>query len=168
MEQEPGSAGATVIDHYARRVLNGYNFRAERSTGDKATRAQPLAAASERGLVKLIEGHWNKAFLDEIECFPYGGHDDQVDACSLAYNQLAAKREFWMHVADGQPKEGKLYDFKGDELGYDGRLISFAGVEVHYEDTPMGRQQVITFKPGVERIDIRPEAPWWDRTTRLG
>ena len=46
MEQEPGSAGVTVADHYARHVLSGYTFHAERSTGDKATRAQPLAAAA--------------------------------------------------------------------------------------------------------------------------
>jgi phage terminase large subunit-like protein len=42
MEQEPGSAGVTVADHYARRVLNGFNFHAERSTGDKATNGRPL------------------------------------------------------------------------------------------------------------------------------
>jgi predicted phage terminase large subunit-like protein len=96
MEQEPGSAGAAVIDHYARHVLCGYNFRSERFTGNKATRAAPLAAAAERGLVKLLVGHWNKDFLDELEVFPYGGHDDQVDAASLAFNKLAVRQQFWM------------------------------------------------------------------------
>jgi predicted phage terminase large subunit-like protein len=96
MEQEPGSAGAAVIDHYARHILCCYNFRSERSTGNKATRAAPLAAAAERGLVKLLAGHWNKDFLDELEVFPYGGHDDQVDAASLAFNKLAVRQQFWM------------------------------------------------------------------------
>jgi predicted phage terminase large subunit-like protein len=101
MEQEGGSSGKIAIDHFARRVLNGFNFRAERSTGPKAVRAQPLAAAAEHGLVKLVEGHWNKDFLDELELFPYGSHDDQVDAASLAFNKLASKREVWISTGDG-------------------------------------------------------------------
>ncbi len=96
MEQEPGSAGLTVADHYARRVLRGFNFHAERASGDKATRAQPLAAAAEQGLVKLLAGPWNKAFLDELEVFPFGQHDDQLDACALAFNKLARKQQLWV------------------------------------------------------------------------
>ena len=83
MEQEPGSSGVAVIDYYLR-LLGGYNFRGERSTGDKVTRAQPLAAQAEGGKVKVLRGPWNKDFLDEIEVFPFGKHDDQVDATSLA------------------------------------------------------------------------------------
>ncbi len=100
MEQEPGSAGVALADHYARRVLSGFTFRAERSTGDKATRAQPLAAAAERGLVKLVAGHWVKDFLDEVELFPFADHDDQIDAAALAFNKLATKRHFWFRCDD--------------------------------------------------------------------
>jgi predicted phage terminase large subunit-like protein len=96
MEEEGGSSGKVVADHYARRVLNGHNFRTERSTGSKADRAQPFAAVSERGLVKLVAGHWNNAFLDEIELFPFGAHDDQVDAASLAFNKLASGLHLWV------------------------------------------------------------------------
>jgi predicted phage terminase large subunit-like protein len=98
LEQEPGSAGVTVVDHYARHVLNGYDFHAERSTGPKATRAMPLAAAAERGLVKLVRSHWNGALLDELSAFPYADHDDQVDAAALAFNKLGSKRRFWMWI----------------------------------------------------------------------
>src|SRR5581483_6115202 len=78
MEQKPGSAGATVISHYLRQ-LSGWDFGGERSTGDKVTRARPLAAQAEGGNVRLLRGPWNKDFLDEAEVFPFGGHDDQVD-----------------------------------------------------------------------------------------
>ena len=61
-------------------VLSGYDFRGERSTGKKADRAQPFAAQAEGGTVKLLRGPWNLAFLDEMEMFPFAGHDDQVDA----------------------------------------------------------------------------------------
>jgi predicted phage terminase large subunit-like protein len=86
MEQEPGSAGVAVIDHYLR-LLNGFRFSGVRSTGSKADRALPLAAQAEGGTVKLLRGPWNRDFLDEIELFPFGTHDDQVDAASLAFLQ---------------------------------------------------------------------------------
>jgi predicted phage terminase large subunit-like protein len=88
MEQEPGSAGKTVIDHYLR-LLQGYVFGSQRSTGSKADRAQPLAAQAEGGAVKLLRGGWNKDLLDELELFPFGRHDDSVDALSLAFSRLA-------------------------------------------------------------------------------
>jgi predicted phage terminase large subunit-like protein len=95
-EQEPGSSGVTVIDHYLRNVLAGFNFHGERSTGDKSTRAMPLAAMAEGRNVKLLKGNFNKAFLDECEDFPVGKHDDQVDSASLAFSKISTKREFWI------------------------------------------------------------------------
>src|SRR5262249_45823479 len=82
MEQEPGSAGVAVVDHY-RRLLAGFTFHGQRSTGSKADRAQPLAAQAEGGAVKLLRGPWVQDFLDEVELFPFGPHDDMVDAASL-------------------------------------------------------------------------------------
>jgi predicted phage terminase large subunit-like protein len=88
MEQEPGSSGVAVIDHYLR-VLQGYKFQGQRSTGSKADRAAPLAAQAEGGNVKLLRAAWNRDLLDELEAFPFGKHDDQVDAASLALAQVA-------------------------------------------------------------------------------
>jgi len=89
MEQEPGASGVNTVDHYARIVLPGYDFAAVRATGDKATRANPVASAAERRYVKLVRGVWNGALLDELESFPVGAHDDQVDALSLAYQEVS-------------------------------------------------------------------------------
>jgi predicted phage terminase large subunit-like protein len=89
MEQEPGSAGKSVIDRFLR-LLAGWMFTGERSTGDKVTRARPLAAQAQGGLVKLVRADWNKPFLDEAESFPGGQHDDQVDAAASALARLAA------------------------------------------------------------------------------
>ena len=88
MEQEPGSSGINTIDHYSRDVLKGFNFKGDRVTGDKTTRAGPLSSASEAGNVKLVKGVWNSAWLDEAMLFPEGEHDDQIDATSGALNQL--------------------------------------------------------------------------------
>lgn len=89
MEQEPGSSGVDVIDLYARRILQGYDFRAEKVTGDKATRANGLAAAMEAGNVDLVRAHWNRDLIDEMCEFPLGEHDDQVDAMSGAFRELS-------------------------------------------------------------------------------
>ena len=92
MEEEGGASGKSLIDHYRRSVLIGYNFHSMRPTGDKVVRAMPLAAAAEAGNVMLLEGKWNGAFLDEAEAFGYDcPHDDQVDAAAGAINMLAPR-----------------------------------------------------------------------------
>jgi phage terminase large subunit-like protein len=65
MEQEPGASGKALIDHYARHVLVGFTFRPDKVTGNKGT-----------------------DYLDELEAFPLGSHDDQVDATSGAFSML--------------------------------------------------------------------------------
>jgi predicted phage terminase large subunit-like protein len=92
MEQEPGSAGIAVIDHYRQQVLAPHDFAGVRSTGSKETRAQPVAARCEAGDVRICRGTWNTEFLDELTAFPMSGHDDQVDALSGAYEYLAKAR----------------------------------------------------------------------------
>jgi predicted phage terminase large subunit-like protein len=161
LEQEPGSAGATVVDHYARRVLAGFNFRAERSTGDKATRSAPLAAAAEHGLVKLLAGHWNKDFLDEVEVFPQGAHDDQVDACSLAFNKLTALHRFWMRVG------GETFDFGGDAPPPVPRRVVRPDGTVLEEVPGMGTQVTYPGTPARQGLDIRPGAAGWERRPPL-
>lgn len=91
MEQEPGSAGKSMIDHYAREVLLGYPFTGYRTTGSKETRAAPVSSAAEAGNVKLVRAGWNDEFLDEFTMFPEGRYKDQVDAVSGAVMILTGK-----------------------------------------------------------------------------
>lgn len=89
IEEEPGSSGKIVSDHYIRNVLCGYTIKAIKPTGDKANRAKPFSAAVENNNVHIIRAAWNDAFLDECSVFPQiGFHDDQVDAGSGAFDQL--------------------------------------------------------------------------------
>lgn len=89
MEQEPGSAGKNLGDYYARSVLVGYDFDYGRITGDKTTKAKPVASAVRNGNVKLVIGPWLTDFYEEVVTFPEGeGHDDQVDALAGAFNDL--------------------------------------------------------------------------------
>ena len=90
MEEEPGSAGIGQIATY-RKMLAGWNFKGIRNTGDKQTRAAPLASQAEGGNIKLIRASWLSDFLNELEQFPLGAHDDQTDASSGAFNYLASQ-----------------------------------------------------------------------------
>lgn len=91
MEQEPGSSGVNTIDHYTRRVLQGFVFHGNRATGSKAERAMPLASQAEASNVRIMRAAWNGALLDELESFPQGAHDDMVDACAGAFEKLARR-----------------------------------------------------------------------------
>ena len=89
IEEEPGSAGKIVTDHYARHVPQGRDFRGVRSSGNKAERARPLAAAISNGLVSLrSEATWVRDLVNEMRSFPLGTHDDQVDSMSGAMTAL--------------------------------------------------------------------------------
>ena len=89
MEQEPGSSGVEVIDLYARRILQGYDFREDKVTGSKQVRAGPYAAALERGNVQTLRAAWNRSFIEEHCEFPLGKHDDQVDSAAGAFSDLS-------------------------------------------------------------------------------
>lgn len=108
MEEEGGASGKSLVDHYRRTILMGYNFSGHRPTGDKVVRAMPWAAAAEAGNVMILQGTWNKDFLDEVESFgPDCPHDDQVDAVSGAVSCLAP-RFIHPHVGFGESDEERV------------------------------------------------------------
>lgn len=98
--QDPGAGGKA----WARAIIKaaaGFAYRASTESGDKETRAQPFAAQVEINNVKLLNGAWNKAFLDEIELFPNATIKDQVDAASRAFMELNSAVPFEWYVSGG-------------------------------------------------------------------
>lgn len=87
--QDPGQAGKAQVQ-YLIKQLAGFAYTASPESGDKATRAEPLAAQAEAGNVMLLEGEWNQAFIEEAETFPRGKFKDQVDAASRAFAELVS------------------------------------------------------------------------------
>jgi predicted phage terminase large subunit-like protein len=87
LPQDPGGAGKGQAQNFLR-LLGRFAASASPVTGDKMTRALTWAGKAGSGLVLLVEGDWNKAFLDELTSFPTGAHDDQVDAVSAAFDKL--------------------------------------------------------------------------------
>lgn len=90
-EEEGGSAGKKVTAAHGL-LTQGYDFLGVRSTGDKVTRAMNFVSQVALGNVRLVKGEWNRAYIDELCLFPNGRYDDQVDASSLAYNEI------WLNV----------------------------------------------------------------------
>lgn len=90
VEQEPGSGGkesaqVSVID-----VLPGYRVTIDRVTGDKVTRAEPIAGQVGVGNVYVpTEAPWWPAMREEMRFFPFGKKKDRVDALSGAYAMIA-------------------------------------------------------------------------------
>lgn len=86
-QRDPGQAGV-YQDQKLRQLLAGFNAMGVPSQLSKYDRAKPLSRAAEFGEVKLLRGHWNQGFLNELAQFPDGAHDDQVDGAAGAYNCL--------------------------------------------------------------------------------
>jgi predicted phage terminase large subunit-like protein len=88
ISQDPGQAGKEQAESYVR-MLDGYDVRVESESGSKIVRAEPFAAQWQNGQVQILVGEWNGQYFYELEIFPDGRHDDQVDASSNAYSHLA-------------------------------------------------------------------------------
>lgn len=87
--KDPGQAAKGQVEQFSQDLM-GFDCRFTPETGDKMTRAVPLAAQAEAGNVYLVEGAWNAAFLDEVCMFPNGKFKDQTDAASRAFSEVLA------------------------------------------------------------------------------
>lgn len=104
VEQEPGSGGVDSVQSSIRQ-LAGHIVHADKVSGDKRTRAEPFAAQCEARNVFIVEGAWNRDYIDEIVAFPEGKYVDMVDASSGAFNQLS-KGSYAHPVAGGSSGGG--------------------------------------------------------------
>ena len=64
------------------------NLTRKELAGDKVTKAQPWLEMVQAGQVYVVQGPWNSDFFAEVENFPRGAHDDQVDMVSVGSHAL--------------------------------------------------------------------------------
>lgn len=88
-EEEGGSSGKTQSLALSK-LLAGFRTRAIRPSGNKETRAAPMASQAEIGNMAVLRASWNLEFFSELESFPdpLALHDDQVDAAAYAFSGL--------------------------------------------------------------------------------
>jgi len=98
--QDPGQAGKDQAEQI-RTLLAGFNLTVQPVTGKKAVRARGWADKVNSSNAKLVEAEWNYSFRQEHRKFKEDethAFDDQVDAASDAYSEIAGKRrglEIW-------------------------------------------------------------------------
>jgi predicted phage terminase large subunit-like protein len=88
--RDPGQAGVDQAESYVM-MLRGSRVSAVPQTGSKIVRADAAASQANIGRIGMLMAGWNAALIDELAAFPNGQHDDQVDALSLAFNQMSTK-----------------------------------------------------------------------------
>lgn len=89
VEEEGGHSGKLATRVYQEH-LRGYSVDGIRSTGSKLERAKPLSAAVYNRKLSIVRGPKTRKLLQYLHAYPYVSHDDMIDACSGAYNHLAA------------------------------------------------------------------------------
>lgn len=87
LPQDPGQAGKDQKASYME-MLAGFDVHMIPESGDKATRAEPMAAQWQHGMFDLVSGEWNEAYLNQLESFPDSKWKDMVDASSSAFNEI--------------------------------------------------------------------------------
>lgn len=117
IEQEPGSSGKNLVEHYNKSVLPEYKVTAVPAVKSKLIRAQPFLAAAEAGKVYLLDetitqeagapGSWHDHLIREFETFPTGAYDDQVDTAAAGYNYLSGKKILTASWGRTKPKDHK-------------------------------------------------------------
>ena len=88
MGEDGGQAGKDQIRRYAQ-ALGMRDFAGVRETGSKEIRANAVSAEARAGNVKILRAPWNTPFMNCVAEFPFGAHDDDVDALSGAFNELS-------------------------------------------------------------------------------
>lgn len=102
IEEEPGASGKSWAEELIRGPLAGFWADSDAPSGDKETRARPLASQQQAGFVKLLRvpnedgfgpAPWFDHLIEQARVFPHGAHDDVVDACSAAFNKLLGRQK---------------------------------------------------------------------------
>jgi predicted phage terminase large subunit-like protein len=70
------------------RNLAGFTVKSLPIIGSKEQRADPFSTQVNAGNVYCKRAAWNKEYLEELQYFPFGTHDDQVDASAGAFKNV--------------------------------------------------------------------------------
>ena len=96
--EKAGVLNKAIEELHTDRDLMKYALFEKAVSGKKEERALPLQGRFSGGRAHIVQGGWNNAYIDELCAFTLEakGHDDFVDASSLAYNELS----YWEHDID--------------------------------------------------------------------
>lgn len=84
LEQEPGSAGKTLVHNFKTGLFFGWMTHSTTRTGSKEDYWKQVSPIAEAGNMYLVDAPWNLALIEELTGLPHG-HDDIADAISLGF-----------------------------------------------------------------------------------
>ncbi len=87
LPQDPGQAGKEQAQSYVN-MLAGYDVVIKPESGNKESRAEPMAAQWQLGFFDVMEGEWNESYFNQLESFPESKFKDMVDAGSSAFGEI--------------------------------------------------------------------------------
>lgn len=82
VEIEPKASGKSLVQTLRRETNLNVKEGVPPST-DKVSRVKDTSPVMESRRVKLIRGHWNQEFLDQLSMFPNAKHDEYVDCVTM-------------------------------------------------------------------------------------
>ncbi|HLF28211.1 MAG TPA: phage terminase large subunit [Anaerolineae bacterium] len=88
IEANGGQLGYYQDVHDNERMRSKRIVLPDRPEGSKEMRASVWGSRLADGIIYCVRGEWNEEFFDEMDAFPNGEHDDQVDAVSGAMHVL--------------------------------------------------------------------------------
>lgn len=92
--EDPGPGGQHLVDYLQKTpALNGFTLTPIRPVLNKQLRAAPFASFLNLGKVIIVSDEednekWNQTLLEEMASFPFGSHDDCIDACSDCFYMI--------------------------------------------------------------------------------
>ncbi|HEU4727671.1 MAG TPA: hypothetical protein VFT22_07275 [Kofleriaceae bacterium] len=86
--RDPGSAGIHFATYVIRELAAGRYVTDSPETGSKTTRAKPVSGQAKIGNFKIVRHAGCETTRQQLIDFPYGDHDDLVDAISRAFLAL--------------------------------------------------------------------------------
>ena len=104
-QQDPGQAGKEEAQNFTK-MLGSFIVHTQPFSKNKVLRAAPVRAQVFARNIKLLRGPWNEAFLSELDSWTGDKDevDDQIDAFSGAYNDLAGVPTMRMEAVNRQAR----------------------------------------------------------------
>ena len=92
---EPKASGKSVVQQLLSTTSLNV-VEANTPKDDKVTRTHAQTPKMEAKRVKLVRGHWNTKFINQLLAFPTGLHDDMLDCLTMSLDHLFDEVEAFM------------------------------------------------------------------------
>jgi predicted phage terminase large subunit-like protein len=104
---EKKSSGVAIYQELRRTGIPVQEFTPHRGTGDKHARLSSVADMISSGMVWVPETRWADELVEEIAAFPFGEHDDQVDATVMSLMRF--RQGGFIRLPGDAPEEEQMF-----------------------------------------------------------